>query len=97
MDAKDRDLWVGDVCQLDHADIVDQNGLRDTTRRWLIIEAEEYMTGESVRYKAEDITPAGFLYFIQPAGASDYGGSNPDYLLYVAPTGTTDDSRGVIQ
>jgi hypothetical protein len=97
MDAKDRDLWVGDVCQLDHADIVDANGMRDTTRRWLIIEAEEYMTGESVRYKAEDITPAGFLFFIQPAGAANYSGSNPDYLLYVAPTGTTDDSRGVIQ
>lgn len=97
LDAKDRDLWVGDYCYLSHKDIVDQNGVLDATRLWLVLEAEEKVSGERVQYRVEEVTAAGEIFFITENAEADYAGSNPDNLMYIAPDGTIDAAYGVIQ
>ena len=79
VDAKDRDLWVGDVIVLSHPLIVDDDGRREE-RRWLMVEAEEIDPGHIVRYHCVDITLDGFVYLITE-------NSSPDYTAALFATG----------
>lgn len=71
LDAKDRDLWVGDIIQISHPSIVDADGSRDI-RRWIIVEAEEARPGHTMRYAAMDVTLDGLVYKIPPDDIGDY-------------------------
>lgn len=52
LDAKDREIWSGDVVEATVDNIVDPTGL-PKSRRWQVISAEETMPGEVVQYKAQ--------------------------------------------
>lgn len=71
VDAKDRDVWLGDVVTVSHPMIVDQFGAR-VVRRWLIIEAEEVVPGHTVKYVAADITLDGTIYYITDNSVTTY-------------------------
>jgi len=84
VDAKDRQLWVGDFISVDHYKVLDRRGKKDVARRWLIIEAEEVEAGHRQKIKAVDITQDGIQYFIaDPAviaatyNAADFGPYGP--------------------
>jgi hypothetical protein len=51
LDAKDRAIWTGDVVDINHRKLVDENGL-NSTQRFFIISANEIKSGEVVQYKA---------------------------------------------
>ncbi|MBD3803555.1 MAG: hypothetical protein IE919_09995 [Thioclava sp.] len=72
LDAKDRDLWLGDAVRISHPLDVDPFGNR-RVRIWTITSAEEISPGEVVEYVAEDTTLYGRIVLILPAGALDYG------------------------
>ncbi|MCP3946315.1 hypothetical protein [Herbaspirillum sp.] len=73
LDAKDRLYWVGDILKISHYLDVDQYGVRQE-KRWTITSAEEIVSGEVVRYTAEDTTLYGIIYVIMPSGEPDYPG-----------------------
>lgn len=64
VDAKDRDLWVGDFTRLEHDFLVLDDGSRDTDRNWLVIEAEEVVAGHRQKLTLVDVTLDGKVYFI---------------------------------
>lgn len=71
LDAKDRNLWVGDAIQITHPREIDEFGA-PLTRTWTIISAEEHEHGHAVRYTAQDTTLYGTIVKIQAASAADY-------------------------
>ena len=84
LDAKDRDLWVGDFVRIEHRDIVKADGTKDTQRRWLIVEAEETVSGHAVRYVAADVTLDGKIYLIADNGTANYHPDTYDEtLIYI--------------
>ena len=52
LDAKDRDLWTGDIADVTHFNIVDATGL-PVEERWQVIEADETDSGHVVKYKLQ--------------------------------------------
>lgn len=74
LDAKNRDLWIGDRFFLQHFQLVNADGDLDTTRVFIITSAEEVVAGEIVKYTAEDATLAGFIYLIASNAQGDYTG-----------------------
>jgi hypothetical protein len=71
VDAKDREIWVGDVVTVEHPTLVDATGT-PLDRRWLVIEAEEVDPGHIVRYVCADITLDGIIYRITENGIGTY-------------------------
>ena len=78
LDAKDRDIWVGDVVKISHHLCVDQYGNRHV-RNWTIVSAEETTPGEVVQYIAEDTTLYGRIRYIMAAGAANYPGPSAPF------------------
>lgn len=74
LDAKDRNVWVGDTVRISHYLDRDDYGNR-RVRNWTIISAEEVVPGEVVEYTAEDTTLYGRVSFIMAAGSPDYPGA----------------------
>ena len=74
LDAKDRDLWVGDTMRISHHMDVDAFGLR-RVRTWAIISARENHTDGTISYVARDVTPLGVVNFIMASGEPDYSTS----------------------
>jgi hypothetical protein len=72
IDAKDSQLWVGDFVKFSTPLLATARGLRDTGRRYLVIEAEEVVAGHSQKIHAVDITLDGQTYFITIEGLEDY-------------------------
>ena len=72
VDAKDRELWVGDFITISHSYLLTVNGERDTLRRWLIVEAEEVEAGTMQRLTCVDVTLDGRLYFITRNDIGNY-------------------------
>lgn len=50
LDAKDRTLWTGDLCDITHRNLVDEYGEQIVTR-FQVISAEEIDSGHRVKYK----------------------------------------------
>jgi hypothetical protein len=50
LDAKDRDLWTGDVVDVQHRSVVDFYGLPKTDR-YQIISSQEIISGETIEYQ----------------------------------------------
>jgi hypothetical protein len=50
LDAKDRQLWTGDLCDITHRNLVDEYGEQIVTR-FQVISADEVDSGHKVRYK----------------------------------------------
>lgn len=73
LDAKDRDFWVGDTIGISHRLDLDQFGAREISH-WTITSAEEFVSGEKIRYTAEDTTVYGSINYVMAAGAADYSG-----------------------
>lgn len=74
MDAKDRAYWLGDQFYISHPLDVDENGLRNLSI-WTVVEAEEVMPGERVRYRCEDTSLYGRINYIMANGTADYPGA----------------------
>jgi len=74
LDAKDRNIWVGDVVKISHHLDVDQFGAR-RLRLWTIVSAEETTPGEVVQYTAEDTTLYGRIHYVMASGTADYPGA----------------------
>jgi len=72
VDAKDRATWVGDYIKIKHDELSDARGERDTSRRWLVIEAEETEPGHAQMIHAVDITLDGLIYVITENGIGTY-------------------------
>lgn len=73
-DAKDRDLWVGDIREIQTYKLRDAFGERQTGRYFIITSAKETVAGEIVEYIAEDTTLGGFIYRITSNGQGDRTG-----------------------
>jgi len=73
LDAKDRDYWLGDQVRISHHLDVDDFGQRQI-RTWTIVQAEEIVSGEIVKYEAEDTTLYGLISYIMADDAVDYPG-----------------------
>ena len=73
LDAKDRDYWLGDQVRISHHLDVDEFGQRQV-RTWTIVQAEEIVSGEIVKYEAEDTTLYGLISYIMANSAVDYPG-----------------------
>jgi hypothetical protein len=80
LDAKDRDLWVGDVIGVRHFRLRTQYGKRDQNRVFIVTSAREIVPGELMEYTAEDATLAGFIYTIAPNSQGDHTGGADDAL-----------------
>jgi hypothetical protein len=74
VDAKDGGYWIGDIFRMSHYQIVNAQGDADTGRNFIITSAEEIVTGEMIRYTAEDSTLGGFVALITSNGQGDYTG-----------------------
>lgn len=72
VDARSRNLWVGDFVRLSHDGLLKSDGTRDTTRRWLIIEAEEIEAGHIQKLVMTDVTLDGLIYFITDNTVTTY-------------------------
>jgi hypothetical protein len=73
LDAKDRQYWIGDAVRISHHLDVNQYGAR-RVREFLIVSAEEKVSGEVIEYTAESVTAYGQFYYIQASGAANYPG-----------------------
>lgn len=73
LDAKDRGYWLGDQVRISHHLDVDEFGQRQI-RTWTIVQAEEIVSGEIVKYEAEDTTLYGLIAYIMANSAVDYPG-----------------------
>lgn len=71
VDAKDREIWTGDIVTISTPELTDALGNRDV-RRWLIIDAEEVVPGHQVMYKLSDVTLDGLIYQITENGIGTY-------------------------
>lgn len=73
LDAKDRDIWSGDIVSATVDNVVDATGL-PFTKRWQVISAEEVLTGEVVQYKAQfyEFQETARFGFWMPANAPTY-------------------------
>jgi len=71
VDAKDRQIWVGDFVSISHDFIVDARGNR-ALRRWLVVEAEEIEPGHAQRLVCVDVTLDGQIYRITENGIGSY-------------------------
>ena len=58
LDAKDRDIWTGELVSVSLHSIVDEVGLPES-RTWQVISAEEIQPGEVVEYNLQDYTFIG--------------------------------------
>lgn len=76
VDAKDRRHWVGDFLSISHDQLVDENGARDETRRWLVVEAEEVEAGHMQRLTLTDITLDGRIFLIAENGTGTYNSAD---------------------
>jgi hypothetical protein len=72
VDAKDREIWVGDFVSIAHDYLADARGNRDASRRWLVIEADEAEPGHSQMLLCVDITLDGQTYVITENGIGNY-------------------------
>lgn len=72
VDAKDRQYWVGDYVSISHDYLIDARGARDSSRRWLIIEAEEVEPGHAQLIHCVDVTLDGLIYKITENGIGTY-------------------------
>lgn len=52
LDAKDREIWSGDIVEATVDNVVDETGL-PFAKRWQVVSAEETLPGEVVQYKAQ--------------------------------------------
>ena len=77
VDAKDRELWTGDVVQMSHYSIIDQHG-EQLTGVWRIISAEEVVAGEIIEYVLDDATLEGVIVVYMDVGDPDYVGDSSD-------------------
>lgn len=71
LDGKDRSIAVGDVLDLETADVIDASGSARVTR-WQVIEAEETTPGHSVRFVLQSYEFVGRFGFWMDTGAPDY-------------------------
>ena len=76
LDAKDRNLWVGDYVSVSHSRLRTNSGALDSSRVFLITSAQETVPGERVRYSADDATLAGFTFSIAPNDQPDFSGDS---------------------
>lgn len=81
LDAKGRDLWLGDVVRITNNRMRDQFGVPDA-RLYVITSANEVSSGEIVQYTAQDTTIFGQTYVVAPAGHGDYTGDPSIDLNY---------------
>jgi hypothetical protein len=72
VDAKDREIWVGDFISISHEYFVDARGNRDIGRRWLVIEAKEVEPGHTQMLHCVDVTLDGLIYVITENGIGTY-------------------------
>lgn len=77
LDAKDRDLGMGDVIDATHRYQVDLTGAKQT-KRFQIIERDEAEPGHKVRYRAQRYTFEGRYCFIMEDGSPDYSNASDD-------------------
>lgn len=82
LDAKDRELWVGDNVRISHFLDVDDDGLNNIAT-WTITSAEEVVSGEVVEYVAEDTTLYGVVSRIQANGSPDYIPGDDKFLFWI--------------
>lgn len=72
VDAKDRQYWVGNFATISHDGLQKADGSRDTTRRWLIIEADEVQAGHKQNLTLVDVTLDGRIYKITENSLTTY-------------------------
>lgn len=94
VDAKNRDLGIGDSVYVEHYQFTDENGDPDNLRIFLITSHEDIVPGEITRLVMEDTTAGGFIYLIAPNTQGDYtGDGNLDnfYAFITDASGNTSD------
>ena len=77
LDAKDRDIKVGDVVRLTHRSIVDIYGEPEQTSLQ-VISCEEVESGHRIEYKCQVFGFSGRFAFVMPDGSNDYGSATDD-------------------
>lgn len=77
LDGKDRSVAVGDVVDVETADLIDAFGTLKV-KRWQVIEVEETSPGHSVRVKLQSYEFVGRFGFWMDDGAPDYEDATAD-------------------
>lgn len=80
LDGKDRDIAVGDVVDVQTADLVDAFGALQV-KRWQVIEIEETSPGHSVRAKLQSYEFVGRFGFWMDEGSPDYDDATDEEKL----------------
>jgi len=71
LDAKDGEIWTGDICDISHGDLVDFSGSPQETR-FQVLSAEEVESGHKISYKLINFVYFGRFAFWMGASAADY-------------------------
>jgi len=77
VDAKDRDIEIGEIVFLDHGLVQTASGA-PKRKPWIITSAHEFLPGEASRFTAEDASLAGVISVIMATGSPDYQGDGSD-------------------
>lgn len=77
LDAKDRDLWTGDLVDVTTRQLVNQYG-EEIETRFQIIKAEERESGHLMRYELQKFVFTGRFAFIMASDAPDFTAATPE-------------------
>jgi ABC-type dipeptide/oligopeptide/nickel transport system ATPase component len=80
VDAKDRSIELGDVCDVQTREVVDTEGNALSTR-WQVIGAEEVKSGHTLRLELQSYEFIGRFGFIMENDANDYASATAAELL----------------
>ncbi len=78
LDSKDRTFWLSDTFFIDHHKFVDETGLKQTRRIFVVTSAEESHLSGLIEYTARDATLSGFIFVIVDNAEGDYVGDGSD-------------------